>query len=137
MLWLMSIISTVDVVLPVLPVLDHRVVFGHAESSGAGAVVDLGIAERRAEIDLVQFVAEPIRPAVFIGLVSLAAFFGPVAPLCALSKVAENLVERPATHLLLTPRPQFDAPSSGTCGFAQVPLVLEVLKEIIECVVRL
>ena len=88
-----------------LAVLHHEIVLGHAESAPATPrarpVVDLGIAQGGAEIDLVELVAEAVRPAVLVGLVALAALLGAVAALRTLPEVAENLVEGPAAHVLL------------------------------------
>ena len=124
-----------------LPVLHDQIVLGHAESAaatpGARSMVDLGVAQRRAEIDLVELVAEAVRPAVFIGLVTLAALLGAVAALRALPEVAENLVEGPAAHVLLPPRTELHAALSRTRGLPQISLGLELLDEIVEGVVRL
>ena len=55
-------------------------------------MVDLSIAEGRSEIDLIQLVSKPIRPAVFVGLVPLPTLFGSVAALISLAEIAKNLV---------------------------------------------
>ena len=98
--------------------------------------MDLRIAQRRTEIHLVQLVSEAIGPAVLGGLVALAALAGAVLALCAFAEVAENLVQCPAAHVLLAPGSQLDAAPFCARGFPQIPLVLQLLKEIIQGVVR-
>ena len=100
-------------------------------------MMDLGVAQRRAVIDLVELVAEAVGPAVFIGLIPLAALLGAVAALRPLPQVAENLVEGASAHVLLPPGTELDAALSRTRRLPEVALGLELLDEIVERVVRL